>query len=290
MNSAIKGAYISITAYLFLSAVKLIIGFISESEALLADGFNNTSDIIASIAVLIGLKIAMKPRDENHPYGHSRAETISSLVASFIMMVIGLQVLFETGTDLFMKRDQPPSIEAAWAAAFGSCVMFIVYGYNKKLAEESNSHGLMAAAKDNLSDALVGIGTLIGIIGSQFRLPWLDPLTGVVIGVIICKTAWEIFRDASLMLTDAFDRETLGEIQETIKDIHGVEEIVDIKARMAGNEVIVDAIVEVDPYLNIMEGHEITDRIEETLEDKHKIKHAHIHIEPGLAPDNKLKD
>ena len=88
-----KGAWLSIGTYLLLSSTKLTIGYIGTSEALKADGLNNTTDIIASIAVLIGLRIAQRPPDSNHQYGHLRAETVASLVASFIMLVVGLQVL-----------------------------------------------------------------------------------------------------------------------------------------------------------------------------------------------------
>lgn len=91
------GAWVSIIAYLVLSAVKLAVGLAFHSEALRADGLNNTTDIIASLAVLIGLRISQKPPDEDHPYGHFRAETIASMIASFIMMVVGLEVLYRLG-------------------------------------------------------------------------------------------------------------------------------------------------------------------------------------------------
>ncbi|MNC43225.1 Cation efflux family protein [compost metagenome] len=86
---------------------------------------------------------------------------------------------------------------AAWIGVFCAVVMYFVYRYNKQLAVRINSQAVMAAAKDNFSDAIVSVGTVIGILGSQFRLPWLDPLTAVIVGLIICKTAWDIFRDAS---------------------------------------------------------------------------------------------
>lgn len=101
------GAWVSIIAYVILSAVKLLIGYVFHSEALSADGLNNTTDIIASLAVLIGLRISQKPPDEDHPYGHFRAENIASLVASFIMMLVGLQVLLSAAgrsSHLSIKR------------------------------------------------------------------------------------------------------------------------------------------------------------------------------------------
>ncbi|MGA9289841.1 MAG: cation diffusion facilitator family transporter [Anaerobacillus sp.] len=281
MKEALRGVWISITAYLLLSVTKLGAGYLYGSEALLADGWNNASDIVASIAVLIGMKISLKPPDRNHPYGHSRAETVSSLFASFVMFAIGLQVLYHTATVLMEGTETSPSLTSAWVALLGVIVMGAVYLYNHRLAKKTNSHGLMAAAKDNLSDALVSLGALIGIIGARLNMHWLDPLTGFIVGLIIVKTAFDIFKDSSLMLTDGFDKEKLSEIQTTIQGIEGVEALVDLKARMTGSHVIVDAIVEVAPELNIEEGHSITDKIEEQLEKDHAIKTTHIHVEPG---------
>ncbi|MCD2506108.1 manganese transporter MneS, partial [Staphylococcus aureus] len=86
------------------------IGYLFHSEALTADGLNNTTDIIASVAVLVGLRISQKPPDEDHPYGHFRAETIASLIASFIMMVVGLQVLFSAGESIFSAKQETPDM------------------------------------------------------------------------------------------------------------------------------------------------------------------------------------
>ncbi|RKI98411.1 cation transporter, partial [Butyricicoccus sp. 1XD8-22] len=169
----------------------------SNSAALRADGLNNATDIVASIAVLIGLRFSQKPADDNHPYGHWKAEMIATLVASFIMMVVGLQVLFEAVSSVFAENQESPDMISALTAVFSSGIMYLVYRYNLKLGRKINSQAVTAAAKDNLSDAWVSIGAAIGIIGSQFGLPWLDSLTAVIVGLLICKTAWDIFRDAS---------------------------------------------------------------------------------------------
>lgn len=103
-----RGAIISIVAYICLSSLKLIIGYIAHSEALKADGLNNTTDIIASIAVLIGLKLSQRPADDDHPYGHWKSETIASMVASFIMFGVGIQVTFEAISSIFNGRSESP--------------------------------------------------------------------------------------------------------------------------------------------------------------------------------------
>lgn len=282
-----RGAWVSILAYLLLSFLKITSGYMLDSKALVADGWNNTTDIMASVAVLIGLKISRKPPDDNHPYGHSRAETIASLAASFIMVSIGVQVLFSAVKSIFAEDKVQPDPIAAAVAVIGAIVMIGVYLYNRSLALKTKSQALMAAAKDNLSDALVSVGAFVGIIGAQFRMVWLDPLAAFVVGVVICKTAWDIFSESSHMLTDGFEQEKLLEYEETIKQVKGVKKITDVKARMLGNEVIVDVVIEVDPTLSIVESHYITDCIEEKLLQVHSIKTTHIHMEP-LAKTDKV--
>lgn len=275
-----KGAWVSIIAYICLSALKLLIGYATGSEALLADGLNNTTDIIASFAILIGLKISRRPPDRNHRYGHFRAETVAALVASFIMIAVGVQVLYQSVMKFFEPSIGTPDMIAAWTALFGAAVMMFVYRYNIRLAKKINSNAMTAAAKDNRSDAMVSIGAFIGIIGSQFGLPWLDPLTATIVGLIICKTAWDIFKDSTHALTDGFDEKELVEIKKTIAETPGVESIKDIKARVLGNNVLVDVVIHINGDLNVVEGHEITEKIEERVMDKHKITHVHVHTEP----------
>ncbi|HEY0826743.1 MAG TPA: cation diffusion facilitator family transporter [Bacilli bacterium] len=275
-----KGAWISIITYIFLSAFKVAVGSLTHSDVLLADGLNNATDIIVSIAILIGLKVSQKPPDLDHPYGHFRAETISALIASFVMATVGLNVIFNAGRVLFQANKTAPDITAAWVAIFCALVMYLVYLYNRNLATKVNNKTLMAAARDNRSDAFVSIGAAIGIIGSQFGLPWLDPLAAVAVGFAICKTAWDIFRESSHALTDGFDETKLTALRKTIQKTSGVRAINDIKARIYGSNVFIDVVVQVDPTLNVVDSHRITEVIEKTMLKQHNISNVHIHIEP----------
>ncbi|TBL79541.1 cation diffusion facilitator family transporter [Paenibacillus thalictri] len=278
-----KGAWLSIAAYIILAITKLAVGYFFNSEALSADGLNNSTDIIASLAVLIGLKISRKPPDKDHRYGHYRAETVAALIASFIMFLVGLQVLYQSVSKFAVPTIESPDMIAAWTALFCAGMIYLVYLYNVRLAKKINSHAMMAAAQDNRSDAFVSIGAFIGILGAQFGLPWLDPLTAIVVGIIICKTAWDIFRDATHALTDGFDDSELQTIKQTIRNVPGVKKIVDIKARIHGNNKLVDVTIGVDHQLNVAESHEITEQIEKQIFKSHRISHVHIHIEPYMA-------
>ncbi|WP_163582978.1 cation diffusion facilitator family transporter [Gracilibacillus saliphilus] len=275
-----KGAWLSIITYILLATVKLVIATIGNSSALRADGLNNATDVVASIAVLIGLKISRKPPDEDHHYGHFRAEMIASLIAAFIMMMVGIQVLFDTVQSIIAGDFSQPNMLTAWTALGAAIVMFFVYLYNLRLGKKINSSALQAAAQDNKSDALVSIGAFVGIIGAQFQIYWLDPLAGAIVGLIICKTAWDIFREATHTLTDGFQPKELDQIKKSIHDHPDVLEIKDVKGRLHGNQALIEATIYVDPHMTVEESHDITDHIEEKLKEKHDVPHAHIHIEP----------
>lgn len=282
-----RGAWVSIIAYIFMASIKLSIGFLGGSEGLWADGLNNSTDIIASIAVLIGLKIAIKPPDEDHLYGHTRAETVASLVAAFIMMTVGIGVIAQAFQSLVDKGTEEPSFLTAIAAALSALFMIGIYKYNKALSIKTNNASLLAIAKDNLSDALVSIGALVGIIGTWLGIPWLDTVAAIVVGFIICKTAWTIFYEASHSLTDGFDQNLLVAIKHTIATTPGVLYTCDLKGRMHGNEVLIEATIQVNQTLTVVASHEISDAVEDQLLKEHGIHHALIHVEPYLLSENR---
>lgn len=275
-----RGALISIGTYLILSATKLTVGFIGNSEALKADGLNNTTDIAASIAVLIGLRISQKPPDLNHHYGHLRAETIASLVASFIMAAVGIQVLINAVKNLLNPVHQTPSIMTAIVAGGSAIIIYGVYRYNLQLGNRINSSAVKAAAYDNRADALVSLGTSIGILAAIFGFPIVDSITALVIALIILKTAYDIFKEAVYTLTDGFNEEEVEKLSTLVKEVKGVTVLSDFKGRMHGNLMLVDLTVSVDPNLNVVESHRITEEIEQKI---HKVKPfcmVLVHIEP----------
>nr|WP_239585661.1 cation diffusion facilitator family transporter [Lysinibacillus composti] len=275
-----KGAWLSIGTYLILSSLKLIIGYIGASEALKADGLNNTTDIIASIAVLIGLRISQRPPDSNHQYGHLRAETIASVVASFIMMVVGIQVLFSSVINLWNPVRETPSTLTAYVALGSALIMYLVYRYNLALAKKINSSAVKAAAYDNRSDALVSIGTAIGIFGAILGFPVIDTITALIVGLIIIKTAIEIFWESVQTLTDAFDIDEAETLSVLIKKVEGVIELIDFKGRSHGNMSFIDVTVTVNPHLNVWESHKITEKIESTVRRFNPYCMVLVHIEP----------
>ncbi|MEB2630160.1 cation diffusion facilitator family transporter [Peribacillus frigoritolerans] len=276
-----RGAIISIIAYICLSIMKLAIGYISDSAALKADGLNNTTDIIASLAVLIGLRLAQRPPDKDHGYGHWKSETIASMVASFIMFAVGVQVLIDAAASMLKGGEESPDIIAGYVGVLSAIAMYFVYRYNKKLAMKINSKAVMAASKDNISDAWVSIGTAIGIFGSQLNMPWLDPLTAIIVGLLICKTAWDIFSQASHELSDGFDENKIHLYKDVITNVDGVKGIKEIKGRNYGNNEVIDVVILVNSTLDIKEAHDIATHVEKVMMKDHGVYDVHVHVEPN---------
>ncbi|MBB6672702.1 cation diffusion facilitator family transporter [Cohnella nanjingensis] len=150
---------------------------------------------------------------------------------------------------------------------------------NARLAKRIDSGAVRAAAQDNRSDALVGLGAFAGILGSQFGLPRLDPAAALGVSVLIVKTAWDIFAEATHALTDGFDADRLQRIRQTIRETPGVGRTIDLKARTHGKSVFVDVTICVDPALSVSDSHAITETVEQRLLEAHRISNVLVHIE-----------
>ncbi|AQP52986.1 transporter [Vagococcus penaei] len=280
LKQAEKGAYVSLIAYIAMALLKITVGNYANSEALSADGINNFTDTIAAITVIIGLRLSRKPADNDHRYGHWKAENVASLITSFIMFVAGFQVLSQALTNIIHRRIESPEPIAAAVGLFSAVVMIAVYLYNMKLGKQYTSSSLVAMAKDNLSDALTSIGTAIAVFASTFKLPILDQITAIVIGLVILKTAFDIFKESSFYLSDGFDLDLLKLYKEDILTVDGIKEVPVLRARNLGANIFLDVTVRMNPNLTVKESHDIVDDMEQQLQKKFNIFDIDVHVEP----------
>ncbi len=285
LKLAERGALISIWAYLILSILKLVIANTTHSESLRADGFNNITDIMGNIAVLIGLKIARRPADDDHTYGHWKVESVASLITSFIMFVVGFFVLKDTITAIINNEHTPVDLSGSIVGIFSAVVMLVIYLYNRKLALKSKSSGLMSAAKDNLSDAVSSIATSIAIFAASFNLIIIDRLMAIVITVFIFKTAYDIFTEAVFSLSDGFDETKIDTYTAAISQLPEVMAVKFIRGRTYGSNIFLDVVVEMSPDLSVFESHEATEVIENSLKQDFEVFDVDVHVEPAILPD-----
>ncbi|WP_105125443.1 cation diffusion facilitator family transporter [Streptococcus suis] len=288
LKLAERGAIISISAYIILSGIKLAAGHIFHSDALTADAFNNISDIIGNVAVLVGLRMAQKPADTDHKFGHWKMEDLASLITSFIMFVVGFQVLYSTFIKIMSNQPVEIDMTGAIVGIFSAFVMIGVYLYNKSLAKKVHSKALEATAKDNLSDAVTSIGTSVAIFAAAFNFPIVDKIAAVIITFFILKTAYDIFMESFFTLSDGFDEELLHKYEEDILKLPKVVAVKSQRGRTYGANIYLDIVLEMNPDLSVYESHEITEQVEQLLTLKHGVFDVDIHVEPSEIPHDEI--
>lgn len=281
LKLAQRGAYLSIITYIILSVVKYYFGVEYDSAAVRADALNNMTDIFASVAVLIGLKISIKPPDDNHPYGHLKSENIASLVVSFIIIFVGVQVLFENLPAIFSPVVSTPDPIVIYISVASGLIMLAVFLINSKLAVKTNSSSLKSAAMDNMSDSMISFGTAAGLILTQLGLPVADVIIASILGVLIMYTGFKILKGAVFALSDGYNDADLIEHKEDVLEVPGVLDVKSIKGRYHGSSIFLDVTIIVDPEISITEAHHICDQVEEHMHDK-GIMSLYVHPEPKL--------
>ncbi|MBM7636495.1 cation diffusion facilitator family transporter [Streptococcus saliviloxodontae] len=288
LRLAKRGPIISIIAYLALSLSKLGAGYLLNSASLTADGFNNLSDIVGNIALLIGLHLASQPADEDHKFGHWKIEDLSSLITSFIMFIVGFQVLIQTVQKILSQENTEIDPLGALVGLISALVMFAVYFYNKQLSKKVKSSALVAAAKDNLSDALTSLGTSVAIVAASLNLPILDKIVAIIITYLILKTAYEIFMEATFSLSDGFDDKQLKQYEKAILEIPKITRVKSQRGRTYGSNIYLDIVLEMNPDLSVYESHEITEQVEELLSKRFSVYDIDIHVEPSAIPEDEV--
>jgi cation diffusion facilitator family transporter len=275
-----RGAWVGIITYIVLSTAKLTVGWLSGSRAVTADGWNNLTDVIGSVTALMGLRIAVLPADEEHRYGHRKAETVATLVVATIMGMVGLDVGLSAASAVFSHNLQAPNPLSAWVGAASTVIMLIVYTYNMRLARRTGSKALEAAAYDHLSDAVTSVSTVVGVLGARWGWYWLDPLAGVIVAAIIIRTAFHIGLEAAHTLMDGFDTKGLRDLRQRVGNVQGVLKVRDLRARYLGNAVAVDVTIAVHRSLSLVEAHRVSDRVEAALQGFLGVESVLVHVEP----------
>lgn len=281
-NKGIRTNWISIILNSILAVFKILAGVIGKSSAMLADGIHTISDIGTTFVVILGLKIAHKEADENHPYGHEKYEPIFAKILSLILIVTG--VLIGIGGIRVLKSGniKTPGRIALIAAIISIMVKEGMYRYTIKVAKEVKSLSMEADAWHHRSDALSSIGTFIGVFGARLGYKILDPILAIVVSLIIIKVGIELYIQCIRGLVDeAASDDIVEKIEKLTLGVDGVLGIKILKTRTFGSKIYVDMDIFVDGNISVIEGHNIADMVHDTVEDKiPHIKHCMIHVEP----------
>ncbi|WP_149452694.1 cation diffusion facilitator family transporter [Pasteuria penetrans] len=274
------GLWANLFLYIVFAATKCGVGFWAHAESILADGFNNTSDLFLSVAMLIGFRVAQRPADEHHSFGHRRAETIAALIAASFMAIAALQVVVSSLMNLGGNSD-PPHAVALPVSAASLVLMTVLASVNTYLSRRTHSEILRVISHDNRSDALISAGTTFSLFITQTtNLTWVDPLVAIGVAVMVARTAVIVGAPAIDSLMDGFDQEKLHRIRQRVAGVDGILCVRELRARSHGKSVWIEVTVGVDPNLSVLEGHRLTEHVEESLLGYEMIEYVHVHVEP----------
>ena len=279
-------AFITIIQNALLSIFKLVAGIVAHSNAMISDAVHSASDVFSTIVVLIGVKLASKDSDKEHPYGHERMECVAAFVLSMVLFFTGFEIGMQAVKDIV--RGNYGDLEAPGGLALVAAVVSIVtkeimYWYTRHYAKKIDSSALMADAWHHRSDALSSIGALIGIGGAMLGFPIMDSIASLVIFVFIAKAAYDIFKDAMDKMVDhACDEETQKAIYDSVISHQEVLDIDLLQTRIFGNKIYVDVEIQVNASYTLQEAHKIAEEVHENIEQNFpKVKHIMVHVNPG---------
>ena len=253
----------------------------SGSNAVLADAANSLADVLYTLFLVIGLWLSLRPADPSHPQGHARFEPLVSLVIAMTMGLTGYEVVRRS---IIALLGQPEAIDLGWPVVVlvgSALVKAIMYLLVRNIARQIHSPAIEATAQDNLTDVITSGAALVGVLGSQFITPLLDPLAGIIVSVWIFRTAYQVLRENLGYLTgQAASSEIIDLIIREATSVKGVQDVHQVIADYVGPQLRVDMHIDVDGDLPFTRVHEINDAVTQRIENLDQIDLVYIHIEP----------
>ena len=281
---AMRVSIVSVAVNMLLSVLKLAAGLIAHSGAMVSDAVHSASDVFSTFVVMIGVHMASKEADEEHPYGHERMECVAAIVLAAVLFATGLAIGYAGLNQLLggYEEIKAPGALALLAAVVSIGVKEWMYWYTVLAAKKINSGALKADAWHHRSDALSSVGALFGIAGARMGYPFLDCVASVVICAFVIQAAYDIFKDAvDKMLDTACDKDTVKKLQKIILNQPGVLGISKLTTRIFGSKVYVDVEIEADGDMTLRAAHEVAENVHHAIErGASDVKHCMVHVNP----------
>ena len=281
---AVNVSTVTIVINLALAGFKFLAGFLAHSGAMVSDAVHSASDVLATFVVILGVKLAGRDADRDHPYGHERLECVAALILGAILAATGLGIgmsgirKITGGEELLI-----PGTLALIAAVVSIVVKEAMFWYTWLAAKKIDSSALKAEAWHHRSDALSSVGSFAGILGARLGFPALDPVASVVICLFILKAAWDIMADALGKMTDhACPPAMVQEMADSILSQPGVLGLDTLNTRLFGDRVYVDVEIQADGDLPLKVTHATAQAVHDTLEKTFpQVKHCMVHVNPA---------
>lgn len=273
---------------IFLSIIKTAFGILAHSPALLAEGINSTSDVAYYVVASIFMRLANKPADNEHPYGHRQLESIASLVVGAFVIATAIAVFWDAVDKMWDLMDgQLATLGshpfALWVALATVAIKIVLFFYVRKLGKETRNPIVDALAYDHRNDIFSASAASVGIFLGQVGLSWGDPLAGALVALLILRTGVYILRESSVELMDAVpSKELAQQISTLIRNVDGLQQLEEVQAHRFGPHLVVNLTIGIDGSLTVRQGDWIATKVESLIyEALPNIRHVHVHYHPA---------
>ncbi len=276
-----KAGILGMAGNVFLLVIKASIGFICNSQAMIADSFNSAGDIFASLMTFIGNRIASVPNDDDHNFGHGKAEYIFSMFISIAMILVAAKLLFNSITSLISNEQ----LSFSWFLVLVCFITIItklcLYLYTSSVNKKHPSILLQANMKDHRNDCIITTFTLISVVLSLLNIYWFDGVVGIGISIWICYTGITIFTESYNVLMDiSIDDKTKNLILEIAHSYKKIQDVKDIVSTPVGDKYLVFITIGLDGNMSTFESHSLADNLEKSVTKLDNIYKTVVHVEP----------
>lgn len=274
---------------IFLAFLKTIFGILGHSPALLAEGINSTSDVAYYIAASIFVRLANKPADSEHPYGHRQMESIASVVIGSFIVATAVAVFWDSMDKVWDLADGLVSSQGAhpfalWVALGTVVIKIFLTKYIRRLGNETQNPVVDALAYDHRNDLFSASAAAIGIFLGQRGYPWVDPLAGAFVAFLIMRTGIFVLRESSTDLMGVVPNRDLAErIAALLKTVSGVKQLEELQAHRFGPHIVINLTIGVEGDISVRKGNVIASRVEEKLLSSiPNLRRVHVHYHPAI--------
>ena len=278
---AFRATIIGLAGNIFLFTIKFIAGVMSGSLALLSDAINSLTDIAASVAIFICVRVSDKEADEGHPFGHHRAEPIAGLIVAILAAILGFEIIRISVERLITKTTISIGFFSLVVPVVTMVTKSIMAWYLKRVGNSVNSPAIKASAFDSLNDVFVSVAAFVGILGASQGYYLMDPIAGFLISIWIIYTGYRIgVENIDYLMGRSPDRVFMEHIENAAKGAPGVKSLNKIRAHYVGNFIHVEMHIAVDKNLSTFDSHAIGEDVEKRIEKFDVIEKAFVHIDP----------
>ena len=279
-------------ANFLLAVVKTGAGIFGHSPALLADGINSTSDVAYYLVITVFMRLARKPADAEHPYGHSQMDTIAALVVGAFVVTTAIAIFWDAVNDVYdlatgEKTFGGAASFALWAALFTVALKTALYFWTRRIGKQCLSSTVQALTYDHRNDIFSASAVSLGILLGRAGYPWVDPLAGAAVSVVILLTGIQILRESSADLMDTVAGKELAEkIARLCREIPGVKATEEIHAHRFGIYLVVNLTIGLEGRLSVAAGDQIASQVEQrVIKEVEFVRRVHVHYHPAREKD-----